>query len=74
MSNNTDALAKRENDFWKKYLDKFNKKMIVSYKDFCIVSGIDCFGSSCYTVYKNNKQVSDALDCICECIEFIDNY
>ena len=74
MSKNVDALAKRDNDFWKKYLDKFNKKMIACYKDFFIVTGFDCYGSSCYTVYKNNKQISDALDCISECIEFIDNY
>ena len=74
MSKNVEALRYRENDFWKKYLDKFGKKMIASYKDFFIVTEVDCYGSCCYTVYKNNKQVSDALDYICECIEFIDNY
>lgn len=74
MSNNADALLYRENDFWKRYLNKFGRKMIVSYKDFCIVSEVDSFGSSCYTVYKNNKQISDALTYISECIDFIDTY
>ena len=70
MSKNVEALVYRENDFWKKYLDKFGKKMIVSYKDFCIVNDID----NKYKIYKNNDPVSNDLNCISECIEFIDNY
>lgn len=36
MSNNVEALVKRENDFWKKYLDKFDNENtdIKEYYDF----------------------------------------